>query len=226
MYRGNLKMNIFSKAIDKRLQEYQTELLSTHYEEVENMYKKIRGWRHDYRNHIQILKNYAENGDLEQIKLYLDELDADLNTVDLAFKSGNKVTDAILNSKIALAKSKDITIECDANVPMELTVSEIDLCIIMGNLLDNAIEASMSLPQDERLIRIYIDIKGKQLYISVTNLTSTKKQKKIGNIFKTTKGNGHGFGLVRIDDIIKRYNGYISRNSESGVFSTEILLPL
>lgn len=218
-------MNIFSKIIDKHLQEYQTELLSTHYAEVENMYRKMRGWRHDYRNHIQVLKNYAQNGDLDSINSYLDELDKDLQTVDTAIKTGNKITDAILNSKISLAKSKNIKISCDANVPIALSISEVDLCIIMGNLLDNAIEASLKLPESERLIRIYIDIKGKQLYISVTNFAAQEKQKKIGNVFKTTKGEGHGFGLIRIDEIIKRYKGYISRNSESGAFTTEVLLP-
>ena len=58
-----------------------------------------------------------------------------------------------------------------------------------------------------------------------TNLTATKKLSKIGGIFKTTKGDGHGFGLVRIDDIVARYGGYLSRNSEDGAFTTEILLP-
>ena len=70
-------MSFFSRQIDKRLAAYQRELIETHYQEVENMYRQIRGWRHDYRNHIQTMKAYAANGDLEAIKGYLDELDAD-----------------------------------------------------------------------------------------------------------------------------------------------------
>lgn len=218
-------MSLLSKYINKQLAAYQSELIQTHYEEVENMYRQVRGWRHDYRNHIQIMKSYAAEGDLEGIRHYLDELDEDLSTVDTVLKTGNRMTDAILNSKISLAKSRHIPVVADAHVPVALKTAEIDLCIIIGNLLDNAIEASMELPEDKRMIRVYMDMKNTQLYMSFTNLTASGKQKKIAGRFATTKGQGHGFGLVRIDDIVARYHGYLNRNSEDGAFTTEILLP-
>ena len=87
---------------DKRIAEYQRDLIETHYAEVETMYKQMRRWRHDYRNHIAAMKAYAENGNLDAIKKYLDELDTDLNTVDTVIKTGNAMADAILNSKISL----------------------------------------------------------------------------------------------------------------------------
>ena len=217
--------NLISRIVDKRIAAYQTELVETHYHEVDNMYRQIRGWRHDYRNHIQILKSYAESGDLAAIQNYLEELDADLAKVDPAVKTGNRMTDAILNSKIALAKSKGITVIADAHVPVSLTTSELDLCIIIGNLFDNAIEACLPLAPENRIIRIYMDMKNTQLYMSFTNMTATKKQQKRNGLFQTQKGEGHGFGLVRIDTIVERYSGYISRNSEDGAFTTELLLP-
>lgn len=218
-------MSFLYKIIDRRIARYQSDLLATHYAEVENMYRQTRGWRHDYRNHIQVLKNYAEMGDMEAVKGYLDELAEDLNTVDLALKTGNKMTDVILNSKISLARSKDIQVRADAHVPMTLTTAQIDLCIILGNLFDNAIEACLQLPSKERMIRIYMEMKNTQLYISFTNTTAQKKQKKENGRFASTKGGGHGYGLVRIDTIIERYQGYIRRGSEDGAFTTEILLP-
>lgn len=218
-------MSLFSRQIDKRIASYQRELIETHYAEVENMYRQIRGWRHDYRNHIQTMKAYAATEDWDAICEYLDKLDTDLSTVDTVIKTGNKMTDAIINSKISLAKSKNIPVKADAHIPVALTVSELDLCVIIGNLFDNAIEASLALPEDKRMIRVYMDMKNTQLYMSFTNFTATGKQKKIGGVFKTTKGSGHGFGLVRIDDIVARYGGYLSRNSEDGAFTTEILLP-
>lgn len=218
-------MSILSKRTEKRIAIYQRELLDTHYAEVENMYRQIRGWRHDYRNHIQTMKAYAAGGDLDAISKYLDLLDTDLNTVDTVIKTGNAMTDAILNSKISLARSKDITVKADAQIPVALTISEIDLCVILGNLFDNAIEASLALPPEQRMIRVYMDMKNTQLYISFTNFTASKKMNKINGKFKSTKGDGHGFGLVRIDSIIERLDGYISRNSEDGAFTTEILLP-
>lgn len=218
-------MLFFSKQIEKHIGAYQKELIETHYAEVENMYRQIRGWRHDYRNHIQTMKAYAATGDLPAICDYLEKLDTDLSTVDTVLKTGNKMTDAIINSKISLANTKKIPVKADAHIPVALTISEIDLCVIIGNLFDNAIEASLALPEDKRMIRVYMDMKNTQLYMSFTNFTAGGKLKKNGNIFKTTKGGGHGFGLVRIDDIVKRYGGYLSRNSEEGAFTTEILLP-
>ena len=218
-------MSFFSKQIDKRIAAYQRELIETHYREVENMYRQIRGWRHDYRNHIQMMKVLAANGDMDALKAYLDELDTDLNTVDTVVKTGNPMADAILNSKISLARSRNIPTQVDAHIPVKLKMSELDLCCIVGNLFDNAMEASMALPEEKRMIRVYMDMKGTQLYISFTNFTAAKKLSKVGKGFKTSKGEGHGFGLVRIDDIVSRYDGYLSRNSEDGAFTTEILIP-
>lgn len=218
-------MRFFSKKADRQIAAYQHELIETHYHEVDNMYRQIRGWRHDYRNHIQTMKAYAATEDWEAIKRYLDLLDDDLSTVDTAVKTGNPMTDAILNSKISLAKSKKIQVVADAHIPLKLKSSEIDLCCIIGNLFDNAIEASMKLPEEQRIIRVYMDMKNTQLYISFTNFTAGKKLKKEGKLFHSTKGEGRGFGLTRIHAIVERLDGYISCNSEDGAFTTEILLP-
>ncbi|MBD5450419.1 MAG: GHKL domain-containing protein [Lachnospiraceae bacterium] len=218
-------MRFFSNKIDQKIASYQHELTETHYREIDNMYRKIRGWRHDYRNHIQTMKAYAASENWDAIRRYLDLLDDDLTTVDTVIKTGNPMTDAILNSKISLANSRNVKVIADACIPVKLNLSEIDLCCIIGNLFDNAIEACMKLPEDQRVIRLYMDLRNTQLYISITNFTAGKKMKKEGKLFRSTKGEGHGFGLVRIDTIVERLDGYISRNSEDGAFTTEILLP-
>ncbi len=214
-------MSIISYFLDKRIAKYQRELTLTHYEEVENMYRNMRAWRHDLRNHLQVMKTYVESGNIDAVGTYLDKLDHDLTTVDTVIKTGNVMTDAILNSKISLARSKNISVTADAHIPVKLAISEIDLCVIIGNLFDNAIEASLKLSESARMIRVYMDMKGTQLYISFTNLTATKKQ----SAFTTSKGEGHGFGLMRIDRTVEKLGGYIRRGSEDGAFSTEILLP-
>lgn len=219
------KMGLLSRRINKQIAAYQRELIETHYAEVDNMYHQIRGWRHDYRNHIQTMKAYAAAENWSAIKRYLDELETDLATVDTVIKTGNPMTDAILNSKISLARTREIQVHADAHIPVRLKISEIDLCCILGNLFDNAIDASVKLPPEQRLIRVYMDMKGTQLYISFTNFTAGGKLSRVGNRFKTTKGEGHGFGLERIDAIVERLGGYLSRNSEDGAFTTEILLP-
>ena len=209
----------------KQVEAYQRELIDTHFQEVDTMYKQIRGWRHDYRNHIQTMKVLLANGEVDAVKEYLDKLDVDLNTIDTVVKTGNTMADAILNSKISLAKSKNINVDVDAHIPLKLKTSELDLCVIIGNLFDNAIEASMLLPPEQRMIRVYMDMKGTQLYICFTNLTAVKKQQKFENLFQSTKGKDHGLGLIQIDNIIERLEGYLSRNSEDGAFTTEVLIP-
>lgn len=218
---------LFGKTIDKRIANYQNDLLDKQYAEVENMYRTMRGWRHDYHNHIQTMKAYLQMNKIEELNQYLNNLDNDLNTVDTVIKTGNVMIDAILNSKISLAKAKDINVNAKAIVPNQLKILEIDLCVIIGNLLDNAIEACLKIENEsDRFIRIYVDIFKEQLYISVQNANGGMI-KKIGKTYQSTKStNSHGFGLKRIDNIVNKYNGYINRQNEEGVFATEVMLPL
>ncbi len=202
-------------------QAFESEILQKYYAEVENMYLKMRGWRHDYRHHIQTMKVHAANGELEAIAGYLDMLDDDLTNVETVIKTGNRMADAILNSKLSLAAERQIKVKVDAAIPIALATSELDLCIIIGNLMDNAIEGCMELPPEERLIRIYMEMKGTYLYLVLTNTAGGKKK----HSFRTSKGEGHGFGIARIDSIVKKCGGYVTRASEDGAFSTEILLP-
>lgn len=212
---------LLDRLVKKRVASFEKEILQKYYTEVETMYAKMRGWRHDYRHHIQTMKVHAANGEYEEIVKYLDMLDEDLTNVETVIKTGNRMTDAILNSKLSLAAERGIRVKAETKIPVALSVSELDLCIIIGNLLDNAIEACMELPQEERLIRIYMEMKGNYLYLALTNTAGGKKKKS----FQTTKGEGHGFGLARADAIVKKYGGYITRASEDEAFSTEVLLP-
>lgn len=224
-------MGLFSwmlaPVIDKRIAAFQSDLMSKHIAEVENIYRQMRGWRHDYHSHIQAVKAHLKLEQYAEIGTYLDKLDTDLTNVDTVIKSGNVMVDAILNSKISIAASKKININAKAVVPKKLTISEIDLCIIIGNLLDNATEACVKLPNEaDRFIRIYIDILKEQLYISVTNAVGGSIRKS-GNVYLSSKEKeGHGFGLMRVDKITDKYGGFINRQSEEGVFATEIMLPL
>ncbi len=216
---------LFGKMIDRRIAAYQNDLITRHCDEVQNIYKTMRGWRHDYHNHIQTL--LALSGDEEKTRKYLLELNKDLTQVDTVLKTGNVMVDAILNSKLSLIKSKGITVSAKAVVPPELAVSEIDLCVIIGNLLDNAMEACLRQPEgEERFIRIFLGVLKKQLYLSVSNSVGEEIRKSGRTYLSSKNSETHGFGLMRVDRIAAKYNGYVNRQNEEGVFATEILLPL
>ncbi len=155
---GVLLRYVVGVLADRRTLRYQSDLLQKHCEEVQNMYRQTRGWRHDYHNHIQTMKAHLAMGKLEELETYLNELDHDLTTVDTVIKTGNVMVDAILNSKISVAASKGIAVEAKAVVPEKLdtSLSEVDVCLIVGNLMDNAIEACMKIRQEgQRFIRVY-----------------------------------------------------------------------
>lgn len=172
---------------------------------------------------VNVLKIYVENRQWEECISYISQINENLDSVDHMVKTGNVMADAIINSKISLAKSKNIKLDVTAKVPEELPISDVEFCIIFGNLMDNAIKACEKIfSEEKRFIRIYIGIFKKQFYISVTNATNQKKR--LGSYY-SLKGEGHGFGLYSIDRIIKERNGFLNRKDEPGVFSTEIMLP-
>lgn len=218
---------ILIKLVDKRIANYQNDLVSKQYNEVENIYKQMRGWRHDYHNHIQVMKAYLELEKYKEMDIYLDELARDLTIIDTVLKTGNIMVDAILNSKLSLANSQEININAKATVPKDLNIADIDLCVVIGNLMDNAMEATIKLnnPED-RFIRVYIREMKNQLYISVTNSVGGKVKKFNLEYISTKLGINHGFGLKRVDSIVRKYNGFINRQNEEGVFATEVILPL
>ena len=217
---------LLPRIADKKISRFQNDLVSKYYDEIEVMYRKMRGWRHDYHNHIQVLKANLSLGQQEQALEYLDRLDEDLSSVDTYLRTGNVMVDAILNSKLSLIQEKNISVDATAIVPQDITISGIDLSILIGNLLDNAMEGCMRIPEEkDRFIRIYVDIVKKQLYISVIN-SMKGTGKKAGERFISDKRGSHGFGLDRIDDIVAKYHGYLNRQTEEGVFATEVMLPL
>jgi sensor histidine kinase YesM len=215
---------------NKKYNKYFDELLEKQMNEVNQIYLTMRGWRHDYHNHMQKIKVHVALNQLEELEKYLSELESDLDKVDVKYKTGNIGLDAILNSKLALAENMGININCkvqlnDLDKDHIMKVSNIDLCVLFGNLIDNAIEACEKISKDKKFIRIYMCTMKEQLYLSVTNSTS-EKIRRIDKEYISNKRGNHGHGLRRIDNIVEKYEGYINRKNEPEVFATEVMLPL
>lgn len=241
----------YKKGFEFQTEQFRRELMEHQYGEIKSVYMDMRGWRHDYHNHMQVMKAQLAMGNFAEIQEYLDALEKELDRVDTLVKSGNMMVDAILNSKLSLIRSRKIPLRVKAVVPAQSGIGEVDLCVIIGNLLDNAMEACLAgkgkdalrermagkapLNEDDPgenagerppFIRIYIGVLKDQLYISVAN-SSFGKISKIGRRYLSTKeSKGHGYGLMRIDRIVERYHGYLNRQNEEGAFVTEVMLPL
>lgn len=225
-----LTIIILKKKYDRRLADFQDSVLKKQRDEVQNIYQTMRAWRHDYHNHIQSIKAMRAMGKDSELSDYLDNLEKDLDSIDIAIRTGNVGLDAILSSKVSIARKNSIEVNCTAKVPGELKITDVHLCAIVGNLMDNAIEACEKIPLGRnglatRFIRIYIGLFKNQLYISISNSTNVRKRQRITELV-TSKIGEHGFGLRRIDKLVDKYDGYVNRKNEPGVFATEVMLPL
>lgn len=206
-----------------KLVEMQEEQARRHLDEVRSIHSEMRGYKHDFHHHLQALKGQLEAGEVERAIAYITELDRSLQSVDTLLKTGNVTVDAILSAKLAQARADGIAVTVDVNLPDRLTFSDLELSIVIGNLLDNAIEAC-ALARGERFIRLFIALKGSMLYFSMLN-SAAEKQIKRGSLFRTRKAGLHGFGLKRAQSIIEEHGGWIKYNSEDGAFTTEFLVP-
>lgn len=211
---------------EKKLSEYEEKLVASQLDEMNQLYMTMRGWRHDYHNHMQKIRAHLALGEYDQVQEYINLMETELDAVDIRYKSGNTGVDAMLNSKLTLAEKKGLRIKCDAELPKKLSCNPVDLCVLLGNLIDNAIEAceKMDSSQD-RFIRIYMCVRKKQFYLSVSNATS-EVIRKLDKEYITNKRGNHGNGLRRINKVVEKNNGFINRQNEPGVFATEVMLPL
>lgn len=211
---------------EKNFDEYQNKILSTQMGEMDHIYTTMRGWRHDYHNHMQTVKAHLALNEVEKAEEYINQMETELKSIDIRYKTGNTSIDAILNGKLSLAEKSGIHIKCDAALPKEILLPQLDLCVILGNLIDNAIEACEKVENKQgKFLRIYLCIMKKQLYISVSNGTNEVIRKLDKDYISRKRGN-HGHGLKRINQVVEKHGGYINRQNEPGVFATEIMLPM
>ena len=126
----------------------------------------------------------------------------------------------------SIARSQGVQIHAKAQLPEALSISQVELCVILGNLLDNAVEACLACPDAaDRFLRLYLCVRQGQLYLSITNASSVRPRKQAG-LYISRKGSGHGLGLMRVRQAVKRLGGYLEQADEDGVFTTELLIPL
>lgn len=222
-----LEGTLFSwhRGFETETERFQREILGHQYEEVKEIYLNMRGWRHDYHNHLQVMKAQIAAGQLEEMKKYLSDLEQTLDRVDTYIKSGNLMADAILNSKLSMAEQKRIRVNCKAVLPARLSMEDVDLCVLLGNLLDNALEACEKIPEDQRFLRIYMVVNRAQLYVSIQNSAREELNFNERNYISTKRGN-HGLGMKRVKALADKYEGYLTLANEPGIFAAEVTLPL
>lgn len=196
--------------------------------EIEAANDQVRGFRHDYRNHIQVIGGYLQHQRYREIEQYLSEISHFLDDTDIHISTGNPTVDAVLGSKLIIARKNNIDVEYTVQIPEEVTISPMDLGCLLGNLMDNALEACMRMKdrETEKGIELTIDVHQEHLSIAISNTTDPIPDPRIYGLPPTRKGAGHGIGMANIRRIVDHYQGMMQIRCEENTFFVLILLPV
>lgn len=188
---------------------------------------KISSIRHDLKNHIFAMKKLLENQKYDELQRYIENLDDTIKSKDRFASTGNLIIDSIINLKcktISDIVNKDMKI--NLAIPSDIKINETDICIILGNLFDNAIEALLKCTGHKEFL---LDIKEKSnlLFIKTTNSFNGEVVKEESRI-KSTKTDKltHGFGLSNIENVLEKYHGKMNINYDDCHFTVEIIMYL
>ncbi len=205
------KLETEQKILNMELSSYQKR-----YTDVRNSYENMRVIKHDLKNFIHTI----DNGNNDYI---INSVKDKINEAFLVSDTGNIVIDSILYNKNEKIKDINGNLNFDVNVPVELNIEPVDMMIILGNLLDNAIEAVKNI--SDRNIKLIIKYDKPNIFIEVSNKYDGKLIEEKGK-YITTKSDvkNHGIGIESIKKIVYKYNGQVDFVTENNIFNVKILL--
>jgi len=216
------------KKIIYALAEQQVVLQASHYSELNESRKTLKGMVHDFKNHLIGIQKLAKDNKCELIINYVGALNNQFRETTEVVDSGNPVLDAIIYSKREDAIAKDIEMNISTHIPQDINIQPMDICIIMGNALDNAIEACNRINEYHQGKRIDIDLCVLNSYFIISIKNSSNECKIENGTFKTEKAekNSHGLGLYNISKTVSKYNGNMMTEYKDGVFDLKIVLQI
>lgn len=206
----------------KRATEKQLELELNHYSNMIEKNRDMRVFRHDFKNNLISVRALIGGGQYNEAEKYIDELYGRLDATKNAFSTGNHLADAILAEKNSAAVSQKTEIDFDGIIPSD-GIDNIDLCTILANALDNALEASKSI--ENATINVRAAVNSTVFMLTVSNPTLQPVEIK-NNRVKTTKADSvnHGLGIGSIKNAAKKYNGEVNLKYEDGHFTVEVMM--
>lgn len=213
------------KRVREAVLQEQSEYYLRQYNENMNLWVEMSEFRHNMTERYLMEKMYLEKGDYEALEKYCDNSLEKFHKQRKVSNTGCFYFDSIINYKAAVAETFDIRFDTKLMIPRELKVETEDICICLGNLLDNAIEASKKVQVEERAVYVEIRVDKRNLMMTVSNHYE-EERKKSGNNYITTKKekHKHGFGLNIVRKISKGYNGEDIIDDSDNQFRVTVLL--
>ena len=182
--------------------------------------------RHDFRQVIHTMQELAHNENYKELNAYLDKFAKTLPENEFIHYCGNPALNALLNYYKNYAERRQIRLDLKIDLPDQMPVSDVDLCGMIGNILENASSACLKLPAGQRWVQLTALTKNKaQLFIIATNSFNGKVKQKEGRYFSTNRS-GTGLGLASIRTTAENYNGTAEFSHQDGEFYTDVVVPL
>lgn len=209
-----------------RMTEQLTSLQRRQYEGVAETAKTVNAQRHDLRHQLAVLKGYNSSGDAERLGAYLDELTANIPAPDEKRLCENFAVNAVALHYLTIAERDGIKTSVSLSVPVKTgRVQEIDLCVIVGNLLENAIEACKRQICGERFIELNSSVQSDMLTITLDNSFDGNSAEKNG-VFLSSKRGGRGVGLSSVQAVARKYGGDATFEAKGTVFQSFIYVDM
>ena len=182
--------------------------------------------RHDFRQIIRTLKNMAEAGNTDAVNTYLADYIRELPANETLMYTKHDALNAILNFYAAQAKNENIDVSFSIDINKQQILSDVELCTMIGNLLENAVDAAKNADGKERFIELTITTHGGcWLYIVETNSFDGNIKRKSGE-YHSTKGSGRGLGITSVKSTVEKYNGQVEFSHDEQEFYVNIAIPL
>ncbi|AWW27998.1 MULTISPECIES: sensor histidine kinase [unclassified Acetobacterium] len=210
--------------MDKIMVDQQNKYYQKQFELMESSLKTTKAMRHDLRNHLAVIYALVEKGERDAALKHLTKMTDVYDDKKQYACTENIDIDSILNFKIQEAAQQNIKIALDLSIPEKMSIASFDLAIILGNLLDNAIEAVAEM-EKERQIKTNINYDKGRLIILVEN-PYLGERVKVGNRYLTTnkEPSQHGLGLENVKSVLQKYDGTMDITQRSNIFSVSLLL--
>lgn len=187
--------------------------------------EQARVYRHDMRHHLAMIGAYLGEGEVEKAENYVKLTQADIKVITPKRYCENSTVNLILSSFVAKASSKGVDIVVDAELHPELSISETELCALLANGLENAVEAAAQVVDEKfRKVRISLQTHKSNLLILIENSFKGKVSMEGG--LPQSSREDHGFGTRSIAMIAEKYKGYCSFEAKEEIFTLRIVLPL
>ena len=214
-------------AYEKELLEQQSQAYRAEFGRLLQSEQQVRALRHDMKNHLAILQAYAARGQTEALRRYLSSLDHQLARPGFVH-TGNLEIDSILNYKLGQAKQAGARLALDVRLPADFGADVFDLNVILGNLLDNAVEGLKKSEAKELSLSLAAD-RG-VLFLNIVNSydgVALRTDGPGGPVYRSRKGHpGHGLGLSIVRRTVDKYHGELRIDHAGRVFSAKAVLYL